>query len=212
MKADHELVRIADESFIASFRKLAQHVHQGETQEEGSIFSFTTGLPLSGFNGCVVTQEASSAELAASLGWVAARAVPFRVWIAEKLTAGLAEVPTSYGLEPAASPYPGMVLHPIPDAPTSSAAVSVVPIFEPSLDEFIGVLEESGLQAERAHRLISPSFAADPDVQLFVGGSMGRPSAPRSQYAAETPRASTTSARFWEPDDAGWVARLPGQQ
>ena len=67
MKADHDLVGAADESFIASFRKLAQHVAQGETHEAGSIFSFTTGLPLSGFNGCVVTREAPSAELAASL-------------------------------------------------------------------------------------------------------------------------------------------------
>ena len=188
MKAHHDLVRAADESFVASFRKLAQHVAQGETHGAESIFSFTTGLPLSGFNGCVVTQEASSAELAASLAWVAARAVPFRVWIAENLAAGLAEVPASYGLEPAASLYPGMVLHPIPDAPTSSVGVSVVPIFEPSLDEFIGVLEESGLRAELAHRLISPSFAA------------------------ETPPASTTSALSRVPDDTGWVARSPGPQ
>jgi GNAT superfamily N-acetyltransferase len=169
MKADLDLVRVADESFIASFRKLAQHVQPGETHEAGSIFSFTTGLPWSGFNGCVVTQEASSAELAASLAWVAARDVPFRVWIAEKLAAGLTDVPASYGLAPAGSLYPGMVLHPVPDVPRPSAGVSVVPIFAPSLDEFIGVLEESGLQAELAHRLISPSFAADPDVQLFVG-------------------------------------------
>jgi GNAT superfamily N-acetyltransferase len=175
MKSDQELVRVADESFIASFRKLAEHVAQGETHEAGSIFSFTTGLPLSGFNGCVVTQEASSAELAASLEWVVTRAVPFRVWIAEKLAAGLAEVPTSYGLEPAASMYPGMVLHPIGDAPTSRAGVSVVQIFERNVDEFIGVLEESGLQAELAHLLISPSFAADPDVQLFVGRLDGKP-------------------------------------
>jgi hypothetical protein len=67
MKAHPDLVREADENFIASFRKLAEHVPQGETQEAGSVFSFITGLPLSLFNGCVVTQEASSAELAASL-------------------------------------------------------------------------------------------------------------------------------------------------
>ena len=175
MKADHDLVRVADESFIASFRKLAQHVPQGETHGAGSIFSFVTGLPLSGFNGCVVTQEAPTADLAASLAWVAARAVPFRVWVAEKLAAGLAEVPTSYGLQPVVSLYPGMVLHPIPDATTLSPGVSVVPILESSLDEFIGVLEESGLRAELAHRLISPSFAADPDVQLFVGRLDGKP-------------------------------------
>ena len=41
-----ELVRAADESFIASFRKLAQHVPEGETHEARSIFSFVTGLPL----------------------------------------------------------------------------------------------------------------------------------------------------------------------
>jgi GNAT superfamily N-acetyltransferase len=175
MKADDDLVLVADESFVACFRKLAQHVPHGETHEAGSIFSFSTGLPLSGFNGCVVTEEAQPAELAASLAWVAARNVPFRVWVAEKLAAGLAGVPTSYGLEPADSLYPGMVLHPIPDAPALSAGVSVVPILEPSLDEFIGVLGESGLRAELAHRLISPSFAADPDVQLFVGRLDGKP-------------------------------------
>src|SRR5688500_14582665 len=100
MKADHDLVHVADENFIASFRKLAQHVAHAETHEEGSVFSFTTGLPLSLFNGCVVTQEAQPSELAASLAWVAARDVPFCVWIAEKLAGGLAEVPTRYGLEP----------------------------------------------------------------------------------------------------------------
>jgi GNAT superfamily N-acetyltransferase len=175
MKTDHELGRIADESFIGSFRKLAQHVSQGETHEEGSIFSFSTGLPLSAFNGCIVTQDVSSADLATSAAWVAAHDVPFRVWIAETLAAGLAEVPASYGLEPAPVLYPGMVLHPIPDAPILAAGVHVVPIFESSLDEFLAVLEEGGLRAELAHRLISPSFAADPDVQLFVGTLEGKP-------------------------------------
>ena len=175
MKAVADLVRIADESFIASFRKLAQHVSQGETHEEGSIFSFSTGLPLSSFNGCIVTQETSSTELASCLEWVAAHDVPFRVWVAEKLAAGLAEVPVSYGLEPAASLYPGMVLHPIPDAPTFDAGVDVVAISEPTLDEFIGVLEEGGLRGELARRLISPSFARDADVRLFVGRLDERP-------------------------------------
>lgn len=175
MNTNHDLGRVVDESFIASFRKLAEHVTEGETHEVGPIFSFVTGLPLSGFNGCVVTQEAPSTELAASVAWVAAHDVPFRVWVAKKLAAGLGEVPASYGLEPAAALYPGMVLHPIPDPPALSAGVSVVPIFEPSLDEFIDVLEEGGFPAELAHRLISPSFAADPDVQLFVGRLDGKP-------------------------------------
>ena len=216
MKREHDLVLVADENFIASFRKLAQHLPHAETHEEGSVFSFTTGLPLSLFNGCVVTQEAQPSELTASLAWVAARDVPFCVWIAEKLVAGLAEVPTRYGLEPAVSLYPGMVLHPIPDAPAPDAGVSVVPIFEPSLDEFIGVLEESGLRAELAQRLISPAFAADPDVRLFVGRLDGKPVgtsiAIRSQNASgvynvgtlpEARRRGVGSAVTWAAVGAG---------
>jgi len=174
MTAD-DLVRVANESFIASFRKLAQHVPEGDTHEAGSIFSFVTGLPLSGFNGCVATQDASADDLAVSLAWVAARDVPFRVWVAEKLAARLAEVPSDYALEPAASLYPGMVLNPIPDPLALSPGVSVVSILEPSLEEFIGILEESGLRPDLASRLITPSFAADPDVQLFVGRLDGKP-------------------------------------
>ena len=175
MEGDPDLVREADENFIASFRKLAEHVPEGKTQEDRSVFSFITGLPLSLFNGCVVTQEASSAELAASLAWVVAHDVPFSVWIAEKLAAGLADVPISFGLERDPSLYPGMVLHPIPQARPQRPGVAVVPISEPRLDEFINVLEEGGLSAELAQRLISPSFAADSDVRLFVGRLDGRP-------------------------------------
>jgi len=163
-----------------------------------------------------VTREALSAELATSVAWVAARDVPFRVWVAEKLAAGLAQAPASYGLEPAASLYPGMVLHPIPDAPILGAGVSVVPIFESSLDEFVGVLEEGGLRAELAHRLITPSFATDPDVQLFVGRLDEKPVATsiaiRSGHASgiynvgtlpEARRRGLGSAVTWAAVEAG---------
>jgi GNAT superfamily N-acetyltransferase len=68
-----------------------------------------------------------------------------------------------------------MVLHPIPQVRPQRPGVEVVLISEPRLDEFINVLEEGGLSAESAHRLISPSFAADADVRLFVGRLDGRP-------------------------------------
>lgn len=172
MKTDHDLVLVADESFIASFRKLAQHVAHGETHEAGSIFSFTTGPPLSGFNGCVVTQEAPSAALAASLAWSRHATSPFACGRREarcRLCRGshrrrararcLAHTQAWCYIQ-----YP---------MPPRVRGVSVVPILEP-LDEFIGVLEEGGLRAELARRLISSSFAADPDVQLFVGRLDGK--------------------------------------
>lgn len=172
MNIDPELVRAADENFIASFRKLAQHADQGETHEAGTIFSFVTGLPLPLFNGCVVTQEAPEAELAAALTWLTERNVPFRVWVAEKLVADLGDLPARHGLQPDPALYPGMVLHPIPVAPTPRVGIT---IFDAGRDEFISVLEEGGLSPELAHRLISFSFAEDPDVRLFVGRLDRRP-------------------------------------
>ncbi|MGI8478751.1 MAG: GNAT family N-acetyltransferase [Gaiellaceae bacterium] len=172
MKDDPDLVRAADENFIASFRKLAQHVPEGETHEPGSIFSFVTGLPTRLFNGCVVTQEGPSRHLAAALAWVEVHKVPFRVWVSEKLVADLGDVPTRYGLQRDVSLYPGMVLHPIPNGPTAASGVT---ISEASQGEFINTLEAGGLLTELAHRLISPAFAADPDVRLFIGALDGKP-------------------------------------
>ena len=167
--------RTADESFIASFRKLAQHVPEGETHEVGSIFAFVTGLPLSGFNGCVVTQKASAADLAglAGVGGCTRRSLS-RVGGTE-LAAGLTEVPSSYALEPATSLSPGDGSASDTRSRRIEPGVSVVSSIESSLDEFICVLVESGLRPELAVRLITPSLAADPDVQLFVGRLDGKP-------------------------------------
>jgi hypothetical protein len=97
------------------------------------------------------------------------------VWIAEKLVADLDEVAAAYGLQPDASLCPGMVLVRPPEAPKPSSGVSVVAIADAGRDEFLGVLAEGGLPPEFGQQLISPSFAADPDVQLFVGRLDGRP-------------------------------------
>jgi ribosomal protein S18 acetylase RimI-like enzyme len=175
VKAHLDLVRAADENFIVSFRKVTQHIPESETRESESIFSFSTGLPISLFNGCVVTEEATPSELGAALEWVVARDVAFRVWVAEKLVAGLAEVPTRYGLTRAASVYPGMVLHPLRDAPENSQGVTVVPVHRGNLGEFLDVLEAGGLSPTLAQRLFSLSFVGDPDVQLFVGVLDGMP-------------------------------------
>ena len=176
MKAHPDLVREADENFIASFRKLlAEHVPQGETQEAGSVFSFITGLPLSLFNGCVVTRKRRRQSWLPPWRGLRHATSPFARGSPRNTRQGLADVPISYGLERDPSLYPGMVLHPITQVQPQRPGVEVVLISEPRLDEHINVLEEGGLSAESAHRLISPSFAADADVRLFVGRLDGRP-------------------------------------
>jgi GNAT superfamily N-acetyltransferase len=175
MKSESELVSAADENFIASFRKLAEHCAEGAIRESRGIFAFATGLPLPLFNGTVVTQPTTPAELEASLQWVSDRSIAHRAWIAEDLVDELGEIPPVHGLQRESVPYPGMVLHPPPDAPAPSAEVTVEPVADTGLDEFVGVCIEGGLPLDLAQRLFPPSFVGDPEVQLFVGRLDGRP-------------------------------------
>ena len=174
MKTESDLVAAADENFVASFRKLAQHCPGAEIRNVGGVFAFVTGLRLALFNGCVVTRSATAAELGAALEWVGAHDLPHRVWITQRMPE-LGDVPPLYGLVPEPQPYPGMVLHPLREAPPSPAGVTTVCVVDGNLDEYVHVSVESGLRPDMSERLFTPSFASDPDVQLFVGRLHGRP-------------------------------------
>jgi len=175
VKSESELVAAADENFIASFRKLVEHSPEGSIQEFGRSFAFVSGLPISLFNGVVVTEPTTPAELEAALEWVSGRSAVHRAFVAEKLVAELGAVALAHGLEREPAPYPGMVLDPPADSPAPAAGVTVVPVAEGGLDEFHGLLVEGGVAPDVVRRVIPPSFASDPDVQLFVARFDGRP-------------------------------------
>lgn len=175
MKSERELVAAADRNFIASFRKLAEHSPDGAIRESGGIFAFVTGLPISLFNGTVVIEPATAEEFESALRWVGERSVVQRAFVAAQRVADVGEIAERHGLVREAEPYPGMVLHPLPEAPAPAAGVSVVPVSVGSLDRFLRVLVEGGMAPNVARRLVSPSFAADPNVRLFVGILDGRP-------------------------------------
>jgi GNAT superfamily N-acetyltransferase len=164
-----ELVRAANHSFVGSYRTLVEHCAEGEILEVGGVFAFVTGIPLSLFNGCIVVEPASSSELETAMDWIDARSVPHRVFIAEPFAAGLGHVPLARGFHRDDAPYPGMVLHPAPDPPAPPAGVTVVPVTVSGLDAYVDLMVESGMEPDAARQLFSPSFAADPDVQLFLG-------------------------------------------
>jgi GNAT superfamily N-acetyltransferase len=174
VRSESELVSAANENFVASYRKLVEHCLDGETRVVGGVFAFVTGLPFSLFNGCVVVEPTTPEELAAALDWVGGRVVRHRAWIAAELVPGLAHVPAAYGLEREPEPYPGMVLHPLPAPPAPSIGVTVVPVAEAGLDEYLRVCIEGGAAPDVARRMFSPAFARDPDVRLFIGRLQGR--------------------------------------
>lgn len=176
MKPKPELVDVANENFLASFRKVVEHSPGGEIRSHGGPLAFVSGLPLSLFNGCVVVEPATSRELDSTISWIEERDVPYRVWIAQELVTGLEAVPRAHGLDPAPLPYPGMVLHPLPDGvPPLPVGVDVVAVAGSGLGEFLCVCDEGGLSRDLARRLFSESFAGDPEVELFVGRLQGRP-------------------------------------
>ena len=174
MRTEPELVFAANQSYVRSYRTLVKHCPEGEIREVGGVFAFVTGLPISLFNGCVVVEPATAAQLETALDWVGGLGLPHRVWIAEDLTSVLGGVPLAHGFQREPVPYPGMVLHPLPEPPARSRGVTVVPVGKSSLDEYHQVCVEGGMSAELARRLFSPSFAGDADVELFTGRLDGR--------------------------------------
>ena len=164
-----ELIAASHENFVGSYRKLVEHCPGGDVFETGSVFTFVTGLPVSLFNGCIVTGPAEAGEVAAALEWLAGHDVPSRAWVAPELVPRLCDVFVARGLELESEPYPGMVLNPAPAAPLPAAGVEVARVDPAGLHEFVQVSIDGGAPADLARRLTPASFAVDPAVQLFVG-------------------------------------------
>jgi GNAT superfamily N-acetyltransferase len=175
VKSEPDLVAAADLSFVDSFRKLAQHCAEGQVREIGAVFAYVTGLPIPLFNGCVIVAPATAADLGAAVNWVRGHGFPFRFWIDEERAPGAAENALACGLVRGAGSYPGMVLHPVPDAPGWPPGVTVVPASGDGLAEHRAVRVGNGMAPDVAKRLYSASFAADPDVRLFTARLDGEP-------------------------------------
>ena len=169
MRSEEELVALAHESFLGTFRAPVRHSPDGAVRETPGVFAFVTGLPLSGFNGCIVTEPVGGHEVAAALAWVAGHGVPQRAWIVDGLVPGLAHVPARFDLELQGEPYPAMVLHPAPAPPAPAAGVEISWATGGALGEFLHVFETGGPGSDLTRRLFTESFADDPNVQLLVG-------------------------------------------
>jgi hypothetical protein len=169
VKSESELVADANENFVACYRKLAAACPAGRIHDAGAVFAFVTGLPMAVFNGCVVIDSSSAAAVSSALTWVSGHGLPCSVWIAEQFVPELGHVPLEHGFVAEEVPYPGMVLHPVPELPRPAEGVVIEPVVEQNRDEYLQVSLEGDLGREVAERLASPSFAGDPEVRLFLG-------------------------------------------
>jgi GNAT superfamily N-acetyltransferase len=181
-------VGAANESFIACYRTLARHCAGGDVRERPGVFAFTSGVPVSLFNGLIVTEPAPAEEVAAALDWLDERSSSYRAWVVPELAAALTETLRAHGLELDPVSYPGMVLRPVPQAPPPAEGVDVERADPSDLDEFLGVGVDGGTPPELARAIYSPAFAGDEQVQLFCARLDGR--AVGTSVAIQSERAS----------------------
>lgn len=174
MRADDELVACAHENFVASFVKLAEHCGGGEHRRFGGVVAYVTRLPIPFFNGCVVVEPTAPSELDDALRWVACHDVPMCLFIEAELAAELDAVVAEHGLERRPVPYPGMVLHPLPEPPTAPPEMAVEAVDATDVAEFRGVFMAHGRSRELAERMFPDSLLGDADVQAFVGRLDGK--------------------------------------
>lgn len=168
MKTEAELAAASNTSLVDSFRKLVRHVSGGEAREFGGIVAYATGLPLSLFNGIVIVEPAAERDLQAAIDWIAERAVPSRAFIDERRAPDARRSVIARGFVPDGTPYPGMVLHPVPEPPLAPSTIDIVSVTSRELDEHVAVRAAMGLSPDLARRLYPPAFAEDPDVRLFT--------------------------------------------
>ena len=187
MPAKDELVALAHENFLASFVKLAGHCEGGEHGRFGTVVAYVTRLPIALFNGCVVVEPTAPSALDDALRWVAGHDLPMCLFVEEELAPELADLAAEHGLERHPVPYPGMVLHPLPEPPPASPDVVVDVVDATEVDVFRGVFVGHGRSRELAERMFPDSLLGDADVRAFVarleGTAVGYSLAIRSERA-----------------------------
>ena len=154
IRTEAALVSAAHFNFLGSFRKLADHAAGGEFRYVGTVFAFVTGVPAPLLNGCVLIDDCDPAALEEALLWVARSRLPFRVFVAGQPATALTAVLAAHSISWDADPYPGMVLHPLPEPPVRPADIEIADGLEPGLATYL-----------------PQSFPDDAEVRVFRRGS-----------------------------------------
>lgn len=173
-----EPILAADRNLIGSYRKLAEHQPggSGDVRAFGPVSAFRTGIPISLFNGALVTAPSLERDVDAALDWLEAGRAPYLLWVHEDLVDPLLEWAARRQLAPRPWLMPQMVLAPVPQPPAPPPGVAVDLVEDDqALATFRQVLAQDGTPRDVAERLIARSFAYDADVRLFVGRLDGRP-------------------------------------
>lgn len=174
VRAESDLAAGADRNFIASYEKLAEHQPAGEVERFGSVLAFVSGLPISIFNGAVITKRAPPGDVGAAAKWLDKRGWPYRVWVREELAPEVAPALEADGFVRKDWVLPGMTMRPGP-SPPPSPGVTVKAVDEAAVEEHVAVLVATNVPEWIARSMCAASFVADPDCRFFTAYLHGRP-------------------------------------
>ena len=153
---------------VGSYCKLARHSANGEVREFDTAVAFVTGVPIPLFNGCLAL-DASAGDVGPAIDWMSGQGLPYLLWTADdNATSALTALARGRGLSRDPWALPGMVLSPPPEPPPPPANITIERVHSPLLEQWLAVIAASGMPAEVATLLFPSSFAADPDVALFI--------------------------------------------
>ena len=173
--ANVDLIAASHQSFIGSYRLLAEHAAAGAVYDMHDVFAFTTGAKASIFNGCIALDDATEEAFGGAVEWLLRQSVPCRVWIHAPAADRLAGVARAYHLVRQEDPYPGMALHPIPEPPPVPPGITLEVVEEKGEACLFEVYEKIGRSVAAAERLFGPEFRTDPDVRMFCARLDGEP-------------------------------------
>jgi GNAT superfamily N-acetyltransferase len=170
-----DLVTTLNRNYVGSYRTLADHSSAGELTEIGPVFAFVTGVPLAFFNGCLVLESTTPAELDAGVEWLDERKVPFQVFVETEIASELREALLARGFAEDVWSMPGMVLYPLPEPPKDPPEITLSRVTNNGIEEWRDVLTQTWLPLEMADRLFPDSLAVDPEVGFITARLHGRP-------------------------------------
>lgn len=172
---DVDLTTASHQSFIGSYRVLAEHVSAGAVYDMHDVFAFKTGARAPIFNGCIALDDASEEAFGAGLDWLLRQDVPCSVWIHAPAADRLDGVARAYHLVRRDEPYPGMALHPIPEPPPVPGDIAIELVEENGEACLYAAHAKFGRSPEDVDRFFGPEFRGDPDVRMFCIRLDGEP-------------------------------------
>lgn len=174
-----DLVSSANRNLQTAFRKLANHVPGGETNQFGSIQVAFSGLPVPIYNRAFVFDTPHGDNLRNAISWMTDREEPFWMTVSERVLTDFESILSELPLEKTDRVDPGMALELGEEIPANSTDAEISSLADESELGEIARISASVFETpiDIARQAYQPSLLDDDTTQVFIGRVDGQPAA-----------------------------------